>query len=172
MIFKKLLTSSKIILIATITLCTVVLGNDTTENDKMANAAVASYQLSYFLKPLHYDAKIKFNYKTNDIIGQCNIVIHVDRQIENMSIDPGTFAIFKIVLYNNTSYGVRRNEKIHIARYSFFHYLNVFVINFTNTSKFLPPGQYNLMIAYMRHINNNKKHFINSLYSNQERDNM
>ncbi|XP_067216208.1 aminopeptidase N-like isoform X2 [Linepithema humile] len=165
MIFQKLLTNGEMMLIATIVFCTIVATN--TEND---TAVQYHLQDSIPLIPLHYDAKIRFNYKTNDIIGECNIIIHINRQMENISMHPVTFAIFKIALYKDDL-----SEKIYIPRYSFIHKRNMLTIDFTNTPKlpkFLSPGRYTLLMVYMRHINNDKKHFSASSYSNGNPDNI
>ncbi|XP_067216444.1 thyrotropin-releasing hormone-degrading ectoenzyme-like isoform X2 [Linepithema humile] len=160
MIFQKLLTNVEIMLIATIALCTAI----NTENDTAVH-----YHLSDYIIPLHYDANLRFDYKINDIIGKCNITIDINRQIENITLYPVTFAIMKIVLYDNLL-----SQKVHIPKYS-FNELNMFIIDFTKTpklQKFLPPGRYTLMIAYMRHLNNNKEYFIQSLFSDKTLDNM
>lgn len=166
MIFQKLLTNGEIILIVTITLCTVVLGNNATENDtdKMAvlknhTASTNHSTESYYIIPSHYNAVIRINYETYDFIGECNVTIHINRQTDHIIVEPITFVIFKIVLYGN------HNEKYYIS-YLLDDWKKL-IINFTNPSKFLLPGRYNLIIAYMRYINNSKKHFfetpINSL---------
>lgn len=169
MIFQKLLTNGKIILIVAIILCIAVLEHNTVstkyDTDKMTNKTAFSYQLSY-IKSLHYDVKIRINYETIDIIGDCNITIHIDRKMENLIVESVNFTIFKIVLYSNLS------EKNYIPRYTFNTDLNKLIIDFTNTPKLLPPGKYNLIMAYMRYINDDKKHFFQSLYLNNKLDNM
>ncbi|XP_012219067.2 aminopeptidase N isoform X2 [Linepithema humile] len=159
MILRKLLTNGLIMLIATIALCTAI-ENDTT----------VRYHLPDYIIPLHYDAKIRFNYKTNDIVGACNITIYSNRQIENIFMHPMTFAIFKIVLYDNLF-----SEKIYVPRFSFINKQNMFMIDFTNMpklEKYLPPGRYTLVISYMRNVNYNKEFPITSLFSNKKMDNM
>nr|XP_012222631.1 PREDICTED: glutamyl aminopeptidase-like [Linepithema humile] len=160
MIFRKLLTNVEIMLIATIALCIAI----NTEND-----TTVGYHLPDYIIPLHYDANIRFNYETNDIIGECNITININHQTENITLYPVTFAIIKIVLYDNLL-----SQKVYVPKYS-FNELNMFMIDFTKTPKlhkFLPPGRYILMIAYMSHLNNNEEYFIQSLFSDKTLDNM
>ncbi|XP_067216546.1 thyrotropin-releasing hormone-degrading ectoenzyme-like isoform X2 [Linepithema humile] len=157
MIFRKLLTNGEIMLIATIALCTAAVPKIETP--------VYSPDLAPVITPVHYDAKIRFSYKTNDIIGECNITILINRRTKKISMHPVIFAIFQIDLYDNLS-----KEQINIPRYSFNNKLNKLTIDFSNTpklAKFLSPGRYTLQIAYIRHINNDKKHFSASSHSNK-----
>ncbi|XP_012226640.2 thyrotropin-releasing hormone-degrading ectoenzyme-like isoform X2 [Linepithema humile] len=162
MIFRKLLTNGKIMLIATIALCTAI--------DPENETAIHLSYLTPVITPLQYDAKIRFSYKTNDIIGECNITILINRQTKNISMHPVIFAIIKIVLCDNLS-----NEQISISRYSFNNKLNMLTIDFSNTPKlpkFLTPGRYTLIITYMRHINNDKKYISAFSYFNENSDNI
>ncbi|XP_067216462.1 thyrotropin-releasing hormone-degrading ectoenzyme-like [Linepithema humile] len=164
MIFRKLLTNGEVMLIVTIALCTAI----DPENDTAVHYHLSD--LTPVITPLHYDAKIRFSYKTNDIIGECNITIYIDRQTENISMHPVTFAIFKIDLYKDL-----QNEKIYIPNYSFIYERSMLMIDFTNTPKlpkFLSPGRYTLIMVYMRHINNDKKYISAFSYSNKTPDNI
>ncbi|XP_067216543.1 aminopeptidase N-like isoform X3 [Linepithema humile] len=157
MIFRKLLTNGEIMLIATMALCTVAVPKIETP--------VHLPDLAPVITPVHYDTKIRFSYETNDIIGECNITILINRRTKKISMHPVIFAIFQIDLYDNLS-----KEQINIPRYSFNNKLNKLTIDFSNTpklAKFLSPGRYTLQIAYIRHINNDKKHFSASLHSNE-----
>ncbi|XP_067216450.1 aminopeptidase N-like isoform X2 [Linepithema humile] len=164
MIFRKLLANGEIMLIATIALCTAIdLKNDTAVHYHLSD-------LTPDITPLHYKAKIEFSYKRNNIIGECNITIYINRQTENISMHPVTFAIFKIALYKDLL-----SEKIYIPNYSFIHKQSMLTIDFTNMPelpKFLSPGRYTLIIAYMRHINNYKKYISLFSYTNETPDNM
>jgi len=161
MIFQRLFeTKGEIILIATIALCTAI----NADNDTAVNNYLPDYITS-----LHYDAKIRFNYQRNDIIAECNITILINRRTENMTIPSVPFAIFEILFYDHDL-----KEEIYISRYSFNNELNVLIIDFTNINlyryKFLPPGRYTVIMAYVRHIHNNKKVF-KSLYFDEKLDN-
>ncbi|XP_067216456.1 aminopeptidase Q-like isoform X1 [Linepithema humile] len=161
MIFRKPLINGEIMLIATIALCTAV-------DPELETAIHLPHSIP--LIPLHYNAKIKFSYETNDIIGECNITIYINRQTENVSMHPVTFAIFKIYLYKDFD-----SEKTYIPNYSFIHKRNMLTIDFTNMPElpeFLTPGRYTLIMAYMRHINNDKKYISAFSYSKEIPDNI
>ncbi|XP_067216454.1 thyrotropin-releasing hormone-degrading ectoenzyme-like isoform X2 [Linepithema humile] len=161
MIFQKPLTNGEIMLIITIALCTAV-------DPELETVIHLPHSIP--LIPLHYNAKIKFSYETNDIIGECNITIYINRQTENISMHPVTFAIFKIYLYKDFD-----SEKIYIPNYSFIHKRNMLTIDFTNMPelpKFLTPGRYTLIMAYMRHINNDKIYISAFSYSKEIPDNI
>ncbi|XP_067216229.1 aminopeptidase N-like isoform X1 [Linepithema humile] len=160
MIFRKLLTNGEIILIVTIALCTAI----NTEND-----TTGRYHLPDYIIPMDYDVNIRLDYKTNDVIGKCSILIHITRETENISMNLVTFAVMKIVLYDNS-----HSKKVYVPKYLFDNELNMFMIHFTKDPKFpkyLPAGKYTLILTYMSDINNNDKHFYKSLYSNRKLDN-
>jgi len=172
-IFQKFATNCKIILVAVIALFIAVNAqNDTitAKNNTAINAendiTVNNHTLNY-ITPLHYEAKIRFNYERNDVIGECNITIDINRQTNNISIYSMNFIILKIALYDNNL-----NEEIYIPRYSFNYETYTYVIDITNVSKHILPRKYILGVSYIRHIHNNKKSIFELFYPSEELNTM
>lgn len=133
MAFQKFFTFVEIILIATVAFSTAI----NIEKDDAVN-----YNLPNYIVPLHYDVKLIFDFNENILVGDCNIIILINNQTKDMTIQPMVFTILNIDLtdYDN-------EQQNYISKYTIISKLNKLVIDFKT---FLSPGKYTLKITYIR----------------------
>lgn len=115
------------------------------------------------LVPLHYEAKIELDLYRNVFFAECNITIHILRQISNISVSSINFGILQIDIIDINN----EDEIINVPMYSFINEAQLY-IDLTNSSrKVLVPGTYILQMTYVRNIFDNETYF-ESLYDEKE----
>ncbi|XP_067212340.1 thyrotropin-releasing hormone-degrading ectoenzyme-like [Linepithema humile] len=136
MAFRHILLNVGLILILIIILSTVKLTKNETE-------------MNYtYLKPLHYNVKIKFDVFRNVFSAKCNIIIQINRPTKNITmLTSKIFGIAKIDLINNND-----NQTINIWKFSFIDQMYIY-LDFTQSSvNLLSPGTYILKMIYVSSI--------------------
>nr|XP_012224192.1 PREDICTED: thyrotropin-releasing hormone-degrading ectoenzyme-like [Linepithema humile] len=136
MAFQHILLNVGLILILIIILSTVKLTKNETE-------------MNYtYLKPLHYNVKIKFDVFSNVFSAKCNIIIQINRPTKNITmLSSKIFGIAKIDLINNND-----NQTINIQKISFINKTYIY-FDFTQSSDdLLSPGTYILKMIYVSNI--------------------
>nr|XP_012233035.1 PREDICTED: aminopeptidase N-like isoform X1 [Linepithema humile] len=140
MAFQKFLLNSGLVLIATITISLPTancIENDNPVTDKNLPEIV----------PLHYNVEIRFLFKDNILLGQCNIVMRINRVLHLISLNSVPVHMNRAILIDSKNIPIKSSAIINKSE-------NTLTINLHQD---VPPETYILKITYARIIHENRK---------------
>ncbi|XP_067213999.1 aminopeptidase N-like isoform X4 [Linepithema humile] len=138
MVFQKFLLNGGLVLIATITIA-IPTANFSEDDDPFNDKIMLK-------EPLHYNVEIRFFFKDNILLGECDILMNINRSLYLITMNSVPVYINKAVMIDSKNITIQASTIIN-------RFKNTLTINLHQD---VPPGTYKLKIAYARIIHRNR----------------